>query len=213
MPPAAWMVGGQGFLSGVSAAAPPRADSALTIGSRADGWAVAAGPIHGVPLRSLDATAGPPSTRGRAAGKCVQACQPAARQPEYSCSASGRDARFYISRPLLSLSFPSSLSVPGCPERWISRTPTCPPALPRRPPWPSLRLVQATRNSKFKQPSEYAVAEEAGRVGGQWLIPSQRLFGFAQIFAFSLTFMSTWEGMCSYDASSPFLPHGSVLCS
>jgi hypothetical protein len=40
---------------------------------------------------------------------------------------------------------------------------------------------------------------------------AQRLFGFAQIFAFSLTFMSTWEGMCTY-ASPIFLspPRGNI---
>lgn len=39
------------------------------------------------------------------------------------------------------------------------------------------------------------------------LTTPQRLFGFAQIFAFSLTFMSTWEGMCTYGSQCYLLPY------
>jgi hypothetical protein len=49
-----------------------------------------------------------------------------------------------------------------------------------------------------KQGSEYELSTICRELVANW---AQRLFGFAQIFAFSLTFMSTWEGMCTYDAT------------
>lgn len=35
---------------------------------------------------------------------------------------------------------------------------------------------------------------------------TRRLFSFAQLFAFSLTYMAVWEGMCTYAS-----PHGPAL--